>query len=124
MAAVNAAHPSVFVDSCFCLPRAKDNLRLMSELPTTAQDTLEALECEQVLLWMADKAVTSGGRALFSSLSSEQGSDGIAARRQRGVEALQESRDARVHRRRLATAGGRRRRVRDSRALRGLRGAV
>ncbi|MDP7061831.1 MAG: hypothetical protein QF489_02715 [Planctomycetota bacterium] len=61
----------------------------MSELPTTAQDTLEALECEQVLLWMADKAVTSGGRALFSSLSSEQGSDGIAARRQRGVEALQ-----------------------------------
>jgi DNA mismatch repair protein MutS2 len=61
----------------------------MSELPTTALDTLEALECDQVLLWIAEKAVTSGGRALLDSIAAEQGSEGIAARRQRGVEALQ-----------------------------------
>ncbi|MCP4861500.1 MAG: hypothetical protein GY902_09695 [Planctomycetes bacterium] len=60
----------------------------MPDLPTTAEDTLEALECDQVLLWMAEKAVTSAGRDLLASLATEHGSEGIAARRQRGVEAL------------------------------------
>ena len=61
----------------------------MPSLPTTAEDTLEALECDHVLLWIAEKAVTSGGRALLASIAEEHGSEGIAARRQRGVEALQ-----------------------------------
>jgi DNA mismatch repair protein MutS2 len=78
----------------------------MPSTPTTAEDTLEALECEEVLLWLASFAVTSGGRQLFAAIASEgdtgdndSGGSGsarlvedrsrvVSARRARGVEAL------------------------------------
>jgi len=61
----------------------------MPSTPTTAADTLEALECEQVLDWIAEFAVTSGGRQLLGSIATESDPDLAADRRQRGVEALQ-----------------------------------
>ena len=66
----------------------------MPSTPTTAEDTLEALECEEVLLWLAQFAVTSGGRQLLAEIVTEESAkaDGglsvVAARRTRGVEAL------------------------------------
>ncbi len=53
------------------------------------EDALEALECVELLAWLASYATTVGGKALMQSLIQEQGSEVVELRRLAGADAMQ-----------------------------------